>query len=144
MNSITNNSHDVGLFLKNHGIKPSYQRLKIYSFLFENRIHPTVDTIYKNLCPEIPTLSKTTVYNTLNLFIQKNIIQKLVIEETETRYDVNTSTHGHFKCENCGKVYDVFLENNLLHSSNLENFKVNETHLYFKGVCEKCIKSIKK
>ncbi|MFK4786154.1 Fur family transcriptional regulator [Fusobacterium sp. MFO224] len=144
MNSVLNNSNDISLFLKDHGIKPSYQRLKIYSFLLENRIHPTVDTIYKNLCPEIPTLSKTTVYNTLNLFIQKNIIQKLVIEETETRYDVNISIHGHFKCEKCGEVYDIFLEDNLLNSPILKNFKVNETHLYFKGVCEKCIDSIKK
>lgn len=141
MNSIAKVSKDTSLFLKSNGIKPSYQRLKIYSFLLKNRIHPTVDTIYKNLCSEIPTLSKTTVYNTLNLFIQKKLIQKLIIEETETRYDINTSTHGHFKCENCGEVYDIFLDNNLLQSPNLKNFETNEIHIYFKGLCEKCLKN---
>jgi len=59
---------DIGNYLKNHDIKPSYQRMKIFQYLLDNHVHPTVDTIYKALCPEIPTLSKTTVYNTLNLF----------------------------------------------------------------------------
>ncbi len=54
--------------LLNAGIKPSYQRIKIYEYIFNNNIHPTVDNIYKKLLKEIPTLSKTTVYNTLKLF----------------------------------------------------------------------------
>ena len=61
---------DIGNYLKKHDIKPSYQRMKIFQYLLDNHNHPTVDTIYKALCTEIPTLSKTTVYNTLNLFIQ--------------------------------------------------------------------------
>ena len=63
---------DIGNYLKEHNIKPSYQRMKIFQYLLDNHNHPTVDTIYKALCTEIPTLSKTTVYNTLNLFIQQN------------------------------------------------------------------------
>ena len=68
---MTHNVENVGEYLKENGIKPSYQRMKIYEFLLQNRIHPTVDTIYRALNKEIPTLSKTTVYNTLNLFIEK-------------------------------------------------------------------------
>ena len=64
---------DIGNYLKNHDIKPSYQRMKIFQYLLDNHVHPTVDTIYKALCPEIPTLSKTTVYNTLNLFVEKKV-----------------------------------------------------------------------
>ena len=62
---------NIGEYLKAHEIKPSYQRIKIFQYLVENKNHPTVDMIYKALCTEIPTLSKTTVYNTLNLFIEK-------------------------------------------------------------------------
>lgn len=138
MNSISTVSENNSLFLKSKGIKPSYQRLKIYSFLVEHKIHPTVDIIYKNLCSEIPTLSKTTVYNTLNLFIEKKLVQKLIIEETETRYDTNTSMHGHFKCEKCGEVCDIFLDDDILLSKKLQGFKINETHIYFKGLCQKC------
>ena len=54
---------DIGNYLKKHNIKPSYQRMKIFQYLLDNHNHPTVDTIYRALCTEIPTLSKTTVYN---------------------------------------------------------------------------------
>lgn len=143
MNPTKTFTDDVGIFLKSNGIKPSYQRLKIYSFLLKNRVHPTVDTIYKHLYQKIPTLSKTTIYNTLNLFLEKKIIQKLVIEETETRYDVNISTHGHLKCKKCGEVFDIFFDNNFFDFSSLKNFEIHETHLYFKGFCKECSTQIK-
>lgn len=134
---------DVGNFLKEHGIKPSYQRMQIYKFLLENKIHPTVDTIYKALCDEIPTLSKTTIYNTLNTFIEKGIVSVIVIEENETRYEANMTLHGHFKCNECGNIYDIFLDTSSLDLSQLENFDIKEKHIYFKGTCEHCLKKAK-
>jgi Fur family transcriptional regulator, peroxide stress response regulator len=54
-------------FLKNHSIRPSYQRIRIYDYLTSMRNHPTIDMIYSSLIREIPSLSKTTIYNTLRL-----------------------------------------------------------------------------
>lgn len=135
-----NKVDDIGNYLKINEIKPSYQRIKIYEFLLKNQIHPTVDTIYKALNKEIPTLSKTTVYNTLNLFLEKNIINILVIEENETRYDAKLELHGHFKCEKCKKIYDIDLDVDRFNFHNLEGYVVKERHLYFKGICKNCIK----
>lgn len=135
---------NVGEYLKENGIKPSYQRMKIYEFLLENRIHPTVDTIYKALNKEIPTLSKTTVYNTLNLFMEKNIINILVIEENETRYDAHLGLHGHFKCEKCGNIYDIEIGEEGLNLTALEGFEVKQRHIYFKGICKHCQEKIEK
>ncbi|MGL4403035.1 MAG: Fur family transcriptional regulator [Fusobacteriaceae bacterium] len=129
---------DIGDFLKSKGIKPSYQRMKIYEYLVNNRTHPTVDIIYKTLAPEIPTLSKTTVYNTLNLFIENRIVNIIVIEENETRYDVDTTIHAHFKCDNCEKIYDLDLDSSLLGVVALDSFQINEQHIYFKGICKRC------
>ncbi|MGL6115223.1 Fur family transcriptional regulator [Cetobacterium sp. SF1] len=134
------NVENIGTYLKEHGIKPSYQRMKIFEYLLENRNHPTVDTIYKALAPEIPTLSKTTVYNTLNLFMEKQIAKVIVIEENETRYDVDTSVHGHFKCESCGCIKDLDIDLSALNLKQLENYEVKEYHMYFKGICEDCLK----
>lgn len=97
---------NIGDFLKSNNIKPSYQRIKIYEYLMGTTAHPTVDTIYRALLSEIPTLSKTTVYNTLNLFVDNSIALLITIEENEARYDADTSVHGHFKCDNCGAVLD--------------------------------------
>ena len=58
---------DISDTLLEKNIRPSHQRIKVMEFLLKNKIHPTVDYIYNELHEEIPTLSKTTVYNTLNL-----------------------------------------------------------------------------
>lgn len=106
--------------------------------MVENKNHPTVDMIYKALCTEIPTLSKTTVYNTLNLFIEKKIVNVIVIEENETRYDSVMAVHGHFKCEKCGKIYDIGINQNILEDDKLKNCEIKEQHYYFKGICQDC------
>ncbi|MGL5124854.1 MAG: Fur family transcriptional regulator [Fusobacteriaceae bacterium] len=124
--------------LKSKGIKPSYQRIKIYEFLLNNKIHPTVDTIYKALSLEIPTLSKTTVYNTLDLFLENNLINIVVIDENQTRYDVNTHLHGHFQCKDCKEIYDLELPEETFNIISLKGFQIEESHLYFKGICKNC------
>ena len=129
----------VGEYLKNNGIKPSYQRIKIFEYLLKFKTHPTVDVIYKALSPEIQTLSKTTVYNTLNLFIENGLVNILVIEENETRYDVEVYHHAHFKCNECESIYDLPVDSQKLKTEVLNNFKVEEQHVYFKGVCQKCL-----
>ncbi len=130
---------DIGAYLKSHDIKPSFQRMKIFEYLITHRNHPTVEMIYKSLVKEIPTLSKTTVYNTLNLFVEKKIAIVIVIEENETRYDADMEIHGHFKCEECSAVYDIDVEADKIEIKSLDNFQINEHHLYFKGICDKCL-----
>lgn len=134
------NIEDIGEYLKSHNIKPSYQRIKIYDYLYHNPSHPTVDEIYQVLVRDIPTLSKTTVYNTLNLFVQESIALLLTIEENETRYDANTGIHGHFKCEKCEQVTDFEADISTLSRSVLDQFQIHEQHLYFKGICSTCLK----
>ena len=55
------------IFLRELGISPSPQRVAIYDFLKKNPVHPTVDTIYRAVLDDLPTISRTTVYNTVNL-----------------------------------------------------------------------------
>lgn len=127
--------------LKMHDIKPSHHRIRVFQYLMENKNHPTVDMIYRELVEEIPTLSKTTLYNTLNLFVERGIINMLNLEENESRYDADTSLHAHFKCSHCSKIYDIHLEVTKLELAGLENFEVSESHIYFKGICPICLKN---
>lgn len=108
-------------------------------YLLCHQDHPTVEEIYSQLVQEIPTLSKTTVYNTLNLFIEKNIARQVMIEKNEARYDANTYDHGHFKCLNCGKIYDFFVALDDLAIKNLEAFQISEKHFYLQGTCPNCL-----
>ena len=126
--------------LKEKGIRPSFHRIEILKYLDKHRTHPTVDEIYESLLKELPTLSRTTVYNTLELFQKEGIISNLTISGSETRYDYIAKAHSHFMCKKCGKIIDIEkvdcpCENNRVIRGN----KIEETHLYFKGVCKKCL-----
>ena len=125
--------------LLKEGINPSFQRLKIYEYVVRTCSHPTVETIYSDLSKEIPTLSKTTIYNTLNLFQEKNIVSGLTIEGKEVRYDGNTNPHAHFKCTGCGALYDIPMDFPALTGDRLYGHKITERQFYLKGICKSCL-----
>lgn len=130
---------NIGTHLLKHNIKPSYPRIRIMEYLVSKRNHPTVDEIYNELVKEIPTLSKTTVYNTLKLFMDANVARIVTIEENETRYDADVSNHGHFKCEECGTIYDFGIPIDSIAAEGLNGFKVREKDVYYKGICPGCL-----
>lgn len=121
------------------GIKPTYIRIKILSFLKANPIHPTAEAIYEKLAEEIPTISMTSVYNTLNLFCKKGFALPLTITGSETRFDGNLSPHYHFLCERCGRIYDVKGDCDCFNSEYIDSHKIKEVHGYFKGICKNCL-----
>lgn len=125
--------------LKENNIRLSHQRLKILEYIYDNLNHPTVDEIYNDLHEEIPTLSKTTIYNTLNTLVDVNLVKVLNIENNETRYDPTIDDHGHFKCKKCGKIFDFKLNYDSLDIEELHGFKIHKKDLYFKGICPTCV-----
>ncbi|MDD2556038.1 MAG: transcriptional repressor [Syntrophaceticus sp.] len=117
----------------------SYQRLKVLKYLTQNQCHPTVDQIFTDLHKDISTLSKTTVYNTLRVLEEVDLVRVITIEEHETRYDINVENHGHFKCETCGTIYDFSVDIDFLTPRDLDKFKINDKNVYFKGICPRCL-----
>ena len=61
---------EITELFKQKGIKATAQRIAVYKYLYENRIHPDVDTVYKNMVKDNPSFSKTTVYNCLQAAIE--------------------------------------------------------------------------
>lgn len=131
-------SLDIGAYLPAHHIRPSYPRIRVFQYLIERRSHPTADEIYSALAPQMPTLSRTTVYNTLDLFVREKIVRPLSIEENQKRYDADMTPHGHFRCRRCGRVFDFAVET--LRASGLEEFEVLSGDIYFYGFCPACRK----
>jgi len=129
--------------LRKRNISLSYHRLKVLEYLTQNRCHPTVERIFASLQREIPTLSKTTVYNTLRVLAESGLVRVITIEDNETRYDIITENHGHFKCESCGTIYNFSMDIDSLTSEDLDNFKIKDKDVYFKGLCPKCLSKYK-
>ncbi len=122
--------------LAQHDIKPSLPRILIFDYLRQHRTHPTVDEIYSSLVVRVPTLSKTTVYNTVKLLATAGIIKTITIEEQQARYDACTDLHGHFLCTNCGGVYDF--DTSLPDSRLPHGFTVKTQEVYYTGTCQSC------
>ncbi len=132
----------ISAYLLKNGIRPLQKRVKIMGYLLAKRNHPTVEMIYSDLVHEINGLSKTTIYNVLNLFVQSGVALALNIEGNEIRYDADTSTHGHFKCRICSGVIDFRIRPEDLPKPFLDGFRVDEQHYYLKGVCAFCVNKI--
>lgn len=129
--------------IKNSGIRPSMHRIEIYDFLINNLIHPTADMVFTALYHRIPTLSKTTVYNTLDLFTEKGLIRQITIDEHEVRYDANTKLHGHFMCLSCRNIYDFSIPDLSLLPKQISDFIITDKSVYYRGICKKCLKKRK-
>lgn len=123
--------------LKMNNIKPSTIRIKVYEYLSGTKSHPTAEEIYTALLPNMPTLSKTSVYNTVKLLVDSGMSKNITIDGMQTRYDADISVHGHFLCKRCGKVYDFNINENL--GAELDGFNVEFKEVYFGGICRDCM-----
>lgn len=126
-----------------HGIRPSLQRVAIMQYLLTHKTHPTVEEIHSAVVASIPTLSKTTVYNTLKLLAENGATLWLNIEDREVRFDGDVSHHLHFKCRTCGKIHDVRTHEipaaEQVYNMELKGFEVDDVQINLKGVCPDCL-----
>ncbi|MBE6341746.1 MAG: transcriptional repressor [Marinilabiliaceae bacterium] len=133
---------NVADILIKHDVKPSVQRVAIMQYMLTHATHPTIEEVYRDLVVNMPTLSKTTVYNTLKLFEEQGIVQSLTIDESEIRYDGDISDHIHFKCEKCGKVYDLRFDDvqgsEAVLKTEIEGFRINRVNVFYRGICKYC------
>ncbi len=124
-------------YLRQKGIKASFQRVSIFDYLHNTTAHPSVSQIFSDLHPNIPSLSRATVYNTINLFVEKKIAIPVQVDGVEARYDLAEPQHAHFHCATCGTIYDIPVE--MGHApKSLEGFEIHEAQLHYKGLCPSC------
>lgn len=130
------NTKDIADIFKQKGIKATPQRIAVYNFLVENRIHPDVETVYSNVVKDNPSFSKTTVYNCLQILADCGLLIPVKIDNEKIRYDADTSFHGHFRCEHCGKIYDFNCEDEKV--SGIDGFEIRQRDVYYSGLCSCC------
>lgn len=134
---------DIKEILLSYNIKPTRHKIKVLKFLMENRIHPTVDEIYKGVKDKAPTISRTTIYNIVNSLAEKGLVKLLKIDASRTRCDIWLKPHAHFKCTSCGKIYDIELDDTTLKNivNNIDpKFMIQDIDITIEGKCVNCTK----
>ncbi len=120
------------------GLKMTPQRRAIVECLAATRVHPTADEVFMDVNRRFPMTSRATVYNTLNLLIDAELVN--IIEESGVkRFDPNLEPHHHFICSTCGMVEDVEatdrLETTML---NTGGHQVESMQITLRGTCALC------
>ena len=91
--------NNFALKLRNSGLRPTKQRLKICEVLFtpEKTFHFTVNDLTKIIEKTMDTkISLATVYNTVHAFKKKGYLKEIAISTDKTYFDTNTNAHMHF------------------------------------------------
>ena len=132
--------------LKKKGYKLTPQRRSIVDTIIKNEgKHLTAEEIYDEVKRDCPEIGLATVYRTILLLEELNVISRLDLNDGCSRYEIvhsdETHRHHHLVCNICHKVLvvqDDFLEEL---ESNIENdykFKILDHSVKFYGICDEC------
>ena len=141
-------SDDLRARLKEKGYKLTVQRKAIIEVFLENQSsHLSPEEIYDNVRNDYPDIGLATVYRTLQLLEELDIVYKVNFDDGCSRYELNLDSgdhqHHHLICLECGKVQEVKLD--LLENLEAEigkegEFRVVDHNVKFFGYCKDCEK----
>ena len=122
-------------------VKRTKQKEVILRVLRNTASHPTAAWTYDEVRKEIPNISLATVYRNLKLLKESGEILELELNGTLGRFDARTDNHYHFRCEKCGRVFDVDepVDKELNgRVARKTGFKISHYYLEFLGLCREC------
>lgn len=117
--------------------------------------HLSAEEIYQEVYKIYPAIGLTTVYRTLELFVQVGLVHRFEFGDGKARYEINFGPkmkgqhHHHLVCVRCKRVIDYsdFVDEELelirKTEKSLEqrhNFQIHNHVIEFYGLCEKCRK----
>ena len=119
--------------LRAHGINPSAQRLAVASYVLKTPDHPSADGVWEEALRVLPTISRATVYNTLNLFVKKGLIREVTLQPGRVRFDANTIAHHHLVDARTGRIFDVPFDSVAVTHDDLDGFDVHGYEVVLRG-----------
>ncbi len=126
---------------KSRGLNVTLSRVAIYRTLLKQSGHPRAEDVFVDVREEHPNISLATVYKTLELLADNELIAKVTPLHDVARYDCNDHFHHHFVCSRCKKIVDFENEelNHLSAPKELEEkYKITGYRVQFEGLCNSC------
>jgi Fur family peroxide stress response transcriptional regulator len=119
----------------------SKQRDTILRVIMNSKDHPRADWVYDQVRQEIPNISMGTIYRNLKSLTKSGEIRQLDIADGTGRFDGNTENHYHFRCEKCGRIFDLDEPVDQSISERVAKntgFKVYRQRMELIGLCNTC------
>ena len=125
---------DQATALRDHGINPSAQRVAVAQYVLHTDQHPSADEVWTRVKKRFPHVSRATVYNTLNLFVEKGLLRPFVLTEGRVVFDPKTDDHHHFVDEDSGQIHDVPWDAvKVANVPKLDGFEIHEYQVVMRG-----------
>nr|WP_269466100.1 Fur family transcriptional regulator [Geosporobacter ferrireducens] len=132
--------------LKEKGYKLTPQRRATLDTIIENQgKHLSTEEIYDMVKEKCPEIGLATVYRTLQLLDELDVISKINFDDGCSRYELNTHQddhqHHHLICLKCGNVIEVEVDLMDALEDEIEknyDFEISDHKVKFFGYCSKC------
>ncbi|MEJ2534952.1 MAG: Fur family transcriptional regulator [Gammaproteobacteria bacterium] len=98
---------DIAERLVRHGARVTPQRMKLAEIVFAKPQHVSAEQVLKVARAQGVRVSKATVYNTLNLFVECGLVRELVVDRDRVYYDSTVGPHHHFFNVDTGEMIDI-------------------------------------
>ena len=103
------NNLDFVAKLRNSGLRPTRQRIKICEILFGGKetFHFSINDLSKIVAQKTnEKISLATIYNTVHAFLGKGYLKQIAVNSEQSYYDTNVSDHHHFYDEDTRELID--------------------------------------
>ncbi len=117
------------------------QRSLVLETVGKLQCHATAEEIYEAIVHDHPNMSRATVYRNLKLLSEMGDIRRIAIPDGADRFDHLCHDHMHVRCEQCGRVFDVDMENITgleKHIHDRHGFLFTGYDILFRGICPDC------
>lgn len=135
---------DINDILRNKGLKVTKARTEILEvFLTDVEKSLNAEEIFSKLRGKGKNINLSTVYRTLDSFLESLILDRFILENGVAVYKIHRETHKHIlECNICHKEVEVPCPIKQIEEILKEQtgFTLTEHSLKMKGVCNKCKK----
>ena len=126
---------------KKQGMNVTYPRIAIYRILLAHHGHPSAEDIFRQVKREHPNISLATVYKTMEMLAENNLIVKVTPLHDMARYDCNPDFHHHLVCVKCKKIIDI--QSDAMGPFNIpkdidKEYKILNFRIQIDGICKNC------
>ena len=129
--------------LRARGYRMTTQRLAILHVLHHSGKHLSPVEVYERARAELPGLTETTVYRTLEFLAENGLVRPAFMGSGHLVYEIARHEHHHLKCRICGtetEVQHALLKNLYGQLESESGFRLTDSHVTFFGICPDCQK----
>ena len=123
------------------------ERYAILNLIYTDHRHFNMDSLYKAMTEQNFRVSRATLYNTMQLLLDCNLVLKHQFGQNLSFYEraYNNDFHHHLICTNCQSIQEYKNDElkSIIQSRKIRNFTPSHYSLYIYGICSPCARRLK-